>query len=256
MKNTVKPAPARTVDEYLAALPVDVRIALEKLRHTIRTAAPKAEEVISYQIPSYKYKGPLVHFAAFAKHCSLFGVSRPMLETFKKELKDHKISGTTIHFTPGNPLPAAVVKKMVKMRVKQNEKLAAAKAPTKTSAAKTKKTADPVEAYMNELSHPLKKEIEAVRTIIRRSSKSISERIKWNAPSYYYKEDMVTFNPRATGHVHLVFHHPGIVKIKSALLHGDYKDRRMAYFKDMKEVKAGKKELERIMNELVKQQDK
>jgi hypothetical protein len=61
----------------------------------------------------------------------------------------------------------------------------------------------------------------------------------------------VTFNPRAEDRVHLVFHHPTIVKIKSPLLEGNYKDRRMVYFADMKEIKENKKELERIMNELV-----
>lgn len=104
---------------------------------------------------------------------------------------------------------------------------------------------------MDRLSHPLKDEIEAIRKIISGSDKKLSERIKWNAPSYYYKEDIVTFNPRATKHVHLVFHHPFITKIKSSLLEGNHKDRRMMYFKDMKEVKANKKELQRIMKEMV-----
>lgn len=112
--------------------------------------------------------------------------------------------------------------------------------------------AEQVDAFIDKLKHPLKPEIEAVRTIIKSVSTKISERIKWNAPSYYYKEDIVTFNVRPTEHVHLVFHHPTIVEVKSGILQGDYKDRRMAYFKDMKEVKANKKELQRIMNELIK----
>lgn len=121
---------------------------------------------------------------------------------------------------------------------------------------KTKKTVsksdtDIVNEYMHKLEHPLKPEIEALRIIIRNSNPNISERIKWNAPSYYYKEDLVTFNPRATNHVHLVFHHAAIVKIRSKLLEGDYKDRRMVYLRNMEEVAAAKKELERIMNELI-----
>ncbi len=110
---------------------------------------------------------------------------------------------------------------------------------------------DKVMEYMTRLRHPLKTEMEAVRTIIKKTDKRIQERIKWNAPSYYYKEDMVTFNGWATKNVHLVFHHPFIVKIKSDLLEGDYKDRRMMYFNDMTEVKKKKKELERIIKELV-----
>jgi uncharacterized protein YdhG (YjbR/CyaY superfamily) len=126
----------------------------------------------------------------------------------------------------------------------------AAKAPAKKSAPKMS-DADAVKEYMDKLDHPLLAEIEAVRKIIRGSDSKIAERIKWNAPSYYYKEDLVTFNNRALQHVHLVFHHPNIVKIKSALLEGDYKDRRMMYFKDMKAVKAHKKDLESIMQQLV-----
>lgn len=116
--------------------------------------------------------------------------------------------------------------------------------------------AEKVNAFMAELEHPLKTEIEAVRTIIKGANDKIAERIKWNAPSYYYKGDLVTFNPRALQHVHLVFHHIAIVSIKSDLLHGDYKDRRMMYFENMKDIKANKKELEGIINELIKQMDK
>ncbi len=108
-----------------------------------------------------------------------------------------------------------------------------------------------VNDWMQQLEHPLKVEIDTVRTIIKQSNSSIKERIKWNAPSYYSTEDIVTFNHRATQHVHLIFHHPSIVKIKSALLEGDYKDRRMLYLPDMKAIKANKKELQRIIQESV-----
>ena len=115
-----------------------------------------------------------------------------------------------------------------------------------------KKTDDEkVSEYMKLLVHPLKKEMEAVREIIKNSNPNIAERIKWNAPSYYYKEDLATFNPRAQQHIHIVFHHKSIPEIKSDLLEGDYKDRRMMYLRNMKEIKQHKKELERIMNELV-----
>jgi uncharacterized protein YdhG (YjbR/CyaY superfamily) len=110
--------------------------------------------------------------------------------------------------------------------------------------------------YMAKLEHPFKAEIEAVRKIIKSADNRICERIKWNAPSYYVKEDIVTFNLRATEHVHLVFHHPSIEKIKSELLQGDYKGRRMTYFSSMKEVKSSKKELIKIMNEIIKFIDK
>ena len=111
------------------------------------------------------------------------------------------------------------------------------------------KTAE-VNAFMKELDHPLKAEIEAVRAVIK-SNRKIAERIKWNAPSFFYKDDLATIHVKAQQHVNLIFHHPAIVKIRSALLEGDYKDRRMMYFENMKEVNARKKELTRIIAELV-----
>ena len=119
---------------------------------------------------------------------------------------------------------------------------------------KPKKPSDSeqVTAYMEQLAHPLKAEIEAVRNIIKRAHSSIQERIKWNAPSYYSSADLLTFNHRMQNKVHLVFHHIAIVDIKSDLLEGDYKDRRMTYFTDMADVEAKKDELEQILNEYVR----
>ncbi|MGZ5189489.1 MAG: DUF1801 domain-containing protein [Flavisolibacter sp.] len=117
----------------------------------------------------------------------------------------------------------------------------------------TKSDDEKVNEYMELLVHPLKKEMEAVRAIIKNSNPKIAERIKWNAPSYYYKEDLATFNPRAQQHIHIVFHHKTISEIKSDILEGDYKDRRMMYLKNMKEINQHKQEMQRIMNELVGQ---
>jgi len=110
--------------------------------------------------------------------------------------------------------------------------------------------------YMKALKHPLKDEMEEVRKIIKGADKRIGERIKWNAPSYFYLQDLVTFGPYRPGSPQgdkllLVFHHPLIVKIKSSLLEGDYKDRRLTYFGSMKEIKSNKKELVRIIAELM-----
>lgn len=116
-----KGIPAIDVDAYLAAVPPDLRTVLENLRQAIKAAAPKAEEVISYQIPTYKYHGPLVHFVARASYCSFIVVSKAILEKFKNELEGYDTSGTTIHFTAENPLPATLVKKIVKARIAENE---------------------------------------------------------------------------------------------------------------------------------------
>ena len=101
---------------------------------------------------------------------------------------------------------------------------------------------------MQKLDHPLKAEVEALRKIIRAASTEITEQIKWNAPSYSYRgEYLVTFNLRETKRIHLVFHNPMIPEIKSQLLEGDYPDRRMTYFSDMKDIKAKKAEFQNIL---------
>jgi uncharacterized protein YdhG (YjbR/CyaY superfamily) len=123
MKKTPILNPAKTVDEYLDSFEDPVKSTLEKLRQTIKSAAPKAEEAISYQIPTYKYQGALVHFAAFEKHLSLFVVNKNILRMFEKDLKQYKTTGTTIHFSPEHPLPATLVRKIVQTRMKENEGL-------------------------------------------------------------------------------------------------------------------------------------
>jgi len=110
----------KNIDDYLASVPKEARTALENLRRTIKAAAPMAEEAISYQMPVFKYHGPLVFFAAFKDHCSLFA-GKSIMKTFRSELKPYDTSGATIHFNPGNPLPATLVRKIVKARIKGNE---------------------------------------------------------------------------------------------------------------------------------------
>lgn len=126
----IKTTLAKNVDEYLSLLPEDIRPVLEKLRQTIKSAAPQAEEVISYQIPTYKYHGPVVHFMARKNHCSLVVISKTILEKFSIELQPFNISGRTIHFTPAKPIPEKLVKKIVKARIKENELLAQTKKTT------------------------------------------------------------------------------------------------------------------------------
>lgn len=111
--------------------------------------------------------------------------------------------------------------------------------------------AEQVAQWMLESAHPLKPEIEKLRSIIKKSDKRINERIKWNAPSYYFIEDIVTFGPDRKGRVLLVFHHPCVVEIKSGLLTGNYKDRRLVYFSDSGEILSAKKELQKIIREIV-----
>ncbi len=111
----------KSVEDYLARVPEPARGTLEKIRAVIRSVAPpESEEVISYRIPMFKYKGMLMGFAAFSNHCSLFPGALPA--AFKDELKQYPTAKGTIQFPVDKPLPAALVRKLVKSRIAENER--------------------------------------------------------------------------------------------------------------------------------------
>ena len=110
-----------TIDGYLAGLPDDQRAALEKLRQTIRSAAPKAEECISYSMPAFRLNGVLVGFAAKQNHCALYPFNGSTVNAFKDDLKGFETSMGAIRFQPSKPLPAALVRKIVKARIAENQ---------------------------------------------------------------------------------------------------------------------------------------
>jgi uncharacterized protein YdhG (YjbR/CyaY superfamily) len=113
-------APA-SVEDYLAALPEESRAALEKLRKMIKAAAPEATETISYQMPAFKDHGRLlVSYAAFKNHCSLFPMSMRVIEAHREELESYYTRKGTIRFHADEPLPAALVQKLVKARIEEN----------------------------------------------------------------------------------------------------------------------------------------
>ena len=116
--------PVRTIDDYLVGLTENVVEALENLRQNIRSLVPNAEEVISYQIPTFKYLGSLVGLAAFKDHCSFFVMSKSVMQSFQEELKPYKTATATIHFTPEKPLPESLVIAIVEARMRENEELA------------------------------------------------------------------------------------------------------------------------------------
>jgi uncharacterized protein YdhG (YjbR/CyaY superfamily) len=108
---------ARNIDDYLATLSDDKRVALEKLRKAIRAAAPRAEECISYEIPAFRLDGKLlVAFAAWANHCAFYPGSYP-IRTHKAALKTYETNKGTIRFSADDPLPATLVRKLVKTRI-------------------------------------------------------------------------------------------------------------------------------------------
>ena len=113
---------ARDVDGYLASIPEDARAALGKLRETIRDAAPEATEVISYQVPTFKYRGrPLVSFGAAKGHCSFYVMSSDVVEAHAADLEGYVLGKGSIQFSSAKPLPAALVKKLVKARIAETE---------------------------------------------------------------------------------------------------------------------------------------
>jgi uncharacterized protein YdhG (YjbR/CyaY superfamily) len=113
-------AKEKTHDTYLAALPAPQRTALEKLRRAILSAAPKAEECISYGLCAFRLDRPLVAFAATKTHCAFYLMSGSTIDTHKDLLKNYDTSKGTIRFSPDEPLPTALVKKLVKSRIKEN----------------------------------------------------------------------------------------------------------------------------------------
>src|SRR4051812_11149762 len=112
---------ATTIDEYLARVEPDQRAALEALRQVIRKAAPSAEEVITYGIPAFRHNGFLIGFSASAKHCSLHPMNGHTVAEFAADLAGYSTSKGTIRFTPDKLLPAALIRRIVKARLAENE---------------------------------------------------------------------------------------------------------------------------------------
>jgi uncharacterized protein YdhG (YjbR/CyaY superfamily) len=110
------------VEAYLAKVPEPARTTLQKVRATIRSVVPaEATEGLSYGMPAFRYKGALVAYAAFKDHCSFFPMQASLLDEMKDELKNYRTSKGTLQFPQNKPLPAALLKKMVKLRVAENK---------------------------------------------------------------------------------------------------------------------------------------
>ena len=115
------PSKPKTIDQYLAVLSADKKAALEKLRKTIRSIVPKAEECISYGLAAFRLDGKLlVAFGATANHCAFYPMSSSTVAAHQKDLKDYETSKGTIRFPADKPLPAALVKKLIKARIAEN----------------------------------------------------------------------------------------------------------------------------------------
>ena len=113
--------PVKNVDEYIALAPKEVQGKLKELRAAIKTAAPSAQEHISYGMPYYEYKGRLVYFGLWKKHIGLYALTTPVLEEHKSELKGYVTTKGTVRLPLEEKLPLALIKKLVKARVKKND---------------------------------------------------------------------------------------------------------------------------------------
>ncbi len=121
-----KTDPPKDVDEYISRFPREVQRILEEVRATIKKAAPGAEEVISYQMPAFKFHGVLVYFAGYKKHIGFYPTSSG-IEAFRKELSIYKGAKGSVQFPINSPLPLNVISKIVKYRVRENLERANAK---------------------------------------------------------------------------------------------------------------------------------
>jgi uncharacterized protein YdhG (YjbR/CyaY superfamily) len=124
MQPAAAPSEAPTpIDEYLAGVPEPARTTLAKVRAVIRSVVPpETTETISYGIPTFKYKGPLVAFAAFSNHCSFFACSGTLLQEFSDDVAKYPQSKSALRFPHDKPLPATLIKKLVRTRIEQNER--------------------------------------------------------------------------------------------------------------------------------------
>jgi uncharacterized protein YdhG (YjbR/CyaY superfamily) len=130
---------SKGVEDYIAGKPAELRPMLKQIRSTIQSVVPGAEEVISYMIPCYKHFGMLVGFGVHKKGCSFYTMNPKLLPAFSEELTNFKYTGSTIHFDPKKPLPVALLKKIIKLRIKENEEIADLKKLAKPGKSKTKK---------------------------------------------------------------------------------------------------------------------
>lgn len=122
----MKQTPPETIDEYIAGFPNDVQAILEKVRVTIRKAAPAAKEAIKYQIPTFTLNGNLVHFGGYKSHVGFYPGPTAIRE-FKNELSGYSGSKGTVRFSLDKPIPYSLIGKIVKFRVKEDLAKAAAK---------------------------------------------------------------------------------------------------------------------------------
>jgi uncharacterized protein YdhG (YjbR/CyaY superfamily) len=129
----MKTGTARNIDEYIGGFPRDVQVRLEKIRTAIRKAAPQAEEAIRYGIPTFRWNGNLIHFAAFTRHIGMYPAPRGAA-AFRRELAAYEGGKGTVRFSMDRPIPFGLIRRIVEFRMKANVERAGARGKKKSSA--------------------------------------------------------------------------------------------------------------------------
>lgn len=263
----------QTHEQYLATVDGDKRPALERVRKAVRSAAPGAEECINYGVPAFRLEEKCIAgFSASAAHLSYYPMSGATIAAHKEELKGFETSKGAITFGLERPLPTSLVKKLVKWRMEEIAAATAGKAKrigkrgaagmaSESPKVRGARADAGVEAFLK--NHPLKKEIGAVRKIIRGVSPEIGEGIKWNAPSFRASDYFATVNVRDRSgtrpEVWLILHtgakgkKPVKVADPDGILKWLAKDRALVRFADEKDVRAKKGALEGVVREWIGQ---
>lgn len=200
------PTKPTTFDECLAAFGPEQRAALEKLRLVVRMAAPGAVECVSYGLPAFRLDGRgLIAFGGWKHHCALYPMSGQVLTELADDLAKYEVEKGTIRFPPSKPLPATLVRKIVKIRSAEIAARNRKKAPSK---------GDPdVLAFLEAIkSPPRKAALERLRAIVLGANRSIAEGIKWKSPSFRTSDWFATINTHGPKSIRLILHFGATVK--------------------------------------------
>src|SRR5690349_8780802 len=204
----------KSVNEYIASKPKEVRVILKRVRSTIRKAVPAADEMISYQIPVYKLNGvPVLYFAGWKQHYSLYPAGTPLVAAFKDELAGYKLSKGTIRFPLSEPVPVSLIERIAKFRAEQLTVRDKGKGSRK-------KGREP--------------QLERVRRICA-TMPSVSEKLSHGTPTFFVKQDKGVFAMFADNHHedgHLAVWLPAPSGMQSALI----ADAPKMYFKPPSEI--------------------
>lgn len=250
------PSSPRSFDEYCATTNAAQRAVLKKLRRTILAAAPGAEDCISYGLPAFCLNGkPLVALGAGKSHCSFYPMDSTTIAAFRGALKGFETSKGAIRFQPERPLPALLVRNLVRARMADCEKQA-----VKRRVAKATDPDPAVAAFIRKLNHPQQPVLQAIRRTVLAVSPRVREGIKWNSPSFRTTEWFATMNVHGKESIRLILHRgakfrPGSVEVPdpSGLLQWLGKDRAMVVIRTDHGHAARLKPLKALLRHWIKQ---